>query len=232
MDVGGAPGGDSWLSSFGTPQRPRTVDGHALWPGPSGWSVVTVRAPPRIDYVLVCPKTGPLDWWWATGPPRGVAAVCPRYFAELRLATMLAAVCPRRTPAVFVGDLDPVAVAQYLAARRVLRRRHGPTLLYGGINDEWLAAIRRARRRSFPEDGLRIRMDRSESRLWRKLEAQVDLEQLLGPEACGVLSSGYKLELEAASNPGILRPDHKRWVFRYLRGVAFGDRVRRAVRHG
>jgi hypothetical protein len=123
--------------------------------------------------------------------------------------------------------MDPVAVAQHVAAKRVLRASNGPKLLYGGINDAWLAAIRRSRRRSLPEDGLRIPLDGAEARLWRRLEADMDVERLLGPEACRVLRSGCKVELEAASNPAILRPGHKRWVFGYLRSVAFGDKARR-----
>ena len=214
----------SWLSSFGTPERPRSVDGHALWPGPTGWSVAALRAPRTVDYVLVCPKTGPLDWWWGMGPPRGVAALCSLYLADPRLVPMLRSVCSAGTPAVFVGDMDPVGIAQYLAVRRMLRARRGPTLRFGGINDEWLAAIRRARRRSLlPEEGLRIRMERDEVRLWRRLEEDTDVEEMIGPEGCRILRSGYKLELEAASNPGILRPEHKKWVFCHLRAVAFGD---------
>jgi hypothetical protein len=124
--------------------------------------------------------------------------------------------------------MDPVAVAQYLAARRMLREGNGPELVYGGMNDSWLAAIRRSVRRSLPEKALRIRLDKAETRLWARLDASMDLEQLLGPEACALLRSGYKVELEAASNPAILKPAHKRWVFSYLRSVALGPKARRA----
>jgi hypothetical protein len=225
MTSGGSDGrtrpGDAWLSSFGTPQRPRKVDGHGLWPGPAGWSVAALRAPRRVDYVLVCPKTTPLDWWWAAGPPTGVAAVYSLYLADPRLAPTLRSLCPPGRPAVFIGDLDPVGVAQYLAAKAMLAS-DGITLLYGGINDSWLAAIRRSRRRRGPMGNLCLRLDRAETRLWRRLEAAMDVEQLVGPESCHLLRSGDKLELEAASNPGILRPGHRRWVFRHLRAMALG----------
>src|SRR6266436_197222 len=129
MTSGGSDGrtrpGDSWLSSFGTPQRPRTVDGHGLWPGPAGWSVAALRAPRRVDYVLLCPKTTALDWLWATGPPTGVAAVYSLYLADPRLAPTLRSLCPPGRPAVFIGDLDPVGVAQYVAARAMLAASEG-----------------------------------------------------------------------------------------------------------
>jgi hypothetical protein len=216
----------SWRSSFGTPQRPRAVDGHTLWPGPAGWLVATLRAPSRVDYVIVCPKTAPLDWWWRALPPLGVAAVdtpCP---ADPRLASTLYSLAAPDRPVVFIGDMDPVAVAQYLAARAMLRQTNGSELLYGGMNDSWLDAVRSSTRRNLPPRALCIRLDHAEMRLWRRLEAAANVEQLLGPKACGLLRSGYKLELEAASNPAILKPGHKRWVFRYLRSVAHSGKAR------
>jgi hypothetical protein len=66
------------------------VDGHALWPGPGEWLPASVRIPTQSDYTIVCPKNQPL--------------------AMLRSSTATA-------PMVFVGDMHPVATAQYLAAR-------------------------------------------------------------------------------------------------------------------
>ena len=149
------------------------------------------------------------------------------YLADPRLAPTLQSLCPSGKPAVFIGDMDPVAVAQYIAAKGMLRASNGPKLLYGGMNDAWLAAIQRSRRRSLPADALRIPLDRAETRLWRRLEAAMDVEQLLGPEACRLVRAGYKVELEAASNPAILQPGHKRWVFGYLRAVALVNMARR-----
>ena len=217
------PSVEPWLSSFGTPQRPRAVDGHTVWPGPTAWLVATLRTPCQVDYVIVCPKAAPLDWWWTADPPLGVAAVSTLWPADPRLAPTLAA--PGR-PVVFIGDMDPVAVAQYLAARRMLRERRGPELVYGGMNDSWLAAIRRSVRRSLPERALRIRLNKAETRLWGRLDAATDVDRLLGPEACDLLRSGYKIEFEAASNPAILKPGHKRWVFGYLRSLALAAKAR------
>ena len=64
-------------------------------------------------------------------------------------------------------------------------------------------------------------------RLWRRLEAATNVEHLLGSEASSLLRSGYKVELEAASNPAILKPSHTRWVFTYLRSVALPRKARR-----
>jgi hypothetical protein len=169
----------------------------------------------------------PLDWWWLTGPPAGVAALYGPYLADPRLARVLSSVCPERTPAVFLGDMDPIGVAQYVTARDMLRANDGPMLLYGGINDAWLEAMERGRRRRFPAEALRIPLDKREARLWKRLEAAMDLEELLGPAACRLLRGGYKLELEAASNPAILKPAHKRWVFGYLRSIALPKRRER-----
>jgi hypothetical protein len=170
--------------------------------------------------VLVCPKAPPLDWWWSVRPPRGVATLCTPYPADPRLAPMLRALCGPGVPAVFVGDMDPVSVAQYLAAKAMLRARNGPALLHGGINDSWLAAIPRSLKRPVTEVALRIPLDKPERRLWRQLEDSTDLEHLLGTEACRLLRSGYKVEIEAASNPALYNPVHQRWVFRYLRSLA------------
>jgi hypothetical protein len=216
----------SWLSSFGTPKKPRAVDGHTLWPGPAAWLVVTIRRPRQVDYVLVCPKAAPLDWWWTAGPPLGVAAVHTPWPADPRLAPTLWSLSAAGRPVVFIGDMDPVALAQYLAASRMLRERNGPELAYGGMNDSWLAAIRRSVRRSLSAKALCTRLDRAETRLWRRLEADTNVEQLLGPEASDLLRNGYKIELEAASNPAILTPSHKRWVFRHLRSVALAGKAR------
>jgi hypothetical protein len=212
---------DSWRSSFGTPQRPRSVDGHALWTAQAGWHVAGFRTPRRVDYVLVCPKMAPLDRWWAARPPRAVAAVYAVHLGDPRLAAVLRSLCPRGSRAVFVGDMDPVGIAPYLAAKAMLRAARGPALLHGGMNHEWLASIRRSLRPPrVSEEDLRIPLDKDERRLWQRLETDSAVDQLVGPEACRILRSGYKLELEAASSPEILTSRHKQWVFRYLRSIS------------
>ena len=201
------------------------MDGHALWPGPGEWVRADVLMSAHSDYVVVCPKTQPLEWW-SHDLPRGVTTLSSPYPADPRLTAMLRT-STATAPIVFVGDMDPVAIAQYLAARTELRKRNGPELLYGGISDSWMTTLRRFLRRRWNIASLRIRLERAETLLWHRLEAAVDVDQLLGPEGSGLLRSGYKIELEAVSNPSISTVGYRRWVFNHLRFVATARRQRK-----
>jgi hypothetical protein len=121
--------------------------------------------------------------------------------------------------AVFVGDMDPFSVVEYIETRRMLLASNGPTLLYGGLDDAWLAAIERSLKRGVRLTRVRIRLSRRETGLLRRIEGAIDLELLVGPRACSMLRSGYKIELEGATNPALYRKGHGRWVFRYLRSM-------------
>jgi hypothetical protein len=124
-----------------------------------------------------------------------------------------------KAPVVFVGDMDPVAIAQYLAAQRMLTEAGGPRLVYGGMNDAWLAAMAES---TWPLARLSIRMDRPEMQLLRALKAEVSLDDLLGPGCAKLLESGLKVELEAGLNPAFHGDAQRRWVLGYLRTVAAG----------
>jgi hypothetical protein len=126
----------------------------------------------------------------------------------------------RRVPAVvFLGDMDPISIAQYLEAKRMARRMKA-RFYYSGVDDRWLAAMKRSLKRQWRRASLRIALSRPEVALLRRLERAIDLEKLLGPEACSILRGGHKVEIEGAINSAFYRPEHSRWIFRYLRSVA------------
>jgi hypothetical protein len=216
-----------WLRTFGTRERPKAVDGHALWAGPDAWFSIGALAPRRPRLVLLCPKAVPTEWWFTVDLQRDVALVQASYPADRRLSAFLRVVAGPGTAIVFVGDMDPVAIAQYLAARSMLAASDGQHLLYGGMNDAWLAAMRASSKPR--QTALRIRLDRDEERLLRHLESAVDLAELLGPSGAALLRSGYKIELEAGLNPTLHGSAVKRWVVRYVRLLA--ARRRLAARH-
>ena len=209
----------TWLSTFGTPDRPRTIDGHALWPGPKEWLVLNALIPAQAAFLLLCPKTVPAEWWYSSGLQKEVGFLYAPFPADPRLTGAVRLFGRAQAKVLFVGDMDPVAVAQYLAAKRMFAADGGPQLVYAGINDAWLAAIGRSR---WPPARLSIRLERPEMRLLRALDSEVRLDALVGPNCASLLRGGSKMELEAGLNPGIHRPSHKRWVLNYLRSVAAG----------
>ena len=93
----------------------------------------------------------------------------------------------------------------------------GAPLLHGGVNDAWLDAMERASSQEGRLERLRIPLEKHEVRLLEKLDRAVDLEKLIGTRGFAMLHSGYKIEIEGATNPAIYRRSHARWVFKYLR---------------
>ena len=231
---------DAWaavLSLFGTPERPRTCDGESLWLGSRGQRSFDVRIPIDPKFLLFCPKSSPLQWWWADPRlPRDIGFICTPWLADPGSASVLAPLYRLAGGAVFVGDLDPIALALYVEARRVAIRMKGPSLQYGGVDDAWLAAMSRSLKARWSIASLRIRLSKPETALLKRLDNAVDLEQLVGPQACSILRGGYKVEIEGAINPAFYRAGHRRWIFRHLRSVAganelesgAGNAVRRA----
>jgi hypothetical protein len=130
----------------------------------------------------------------------------------------------------FVGDLDPLAIVQYVETRRALRSPKGPSFLHGGINDAWLGAIRRSLKPPVRFEQIQIPLSQSEKTLLAQIDRALDLEGLVGRQSSEILRGGHKIELEGATNPRIYPPDHIRWIVRYLRttmrGAAGADRSR------
>jgi hypothetical protein len=215
---------DAWatvLSLFGTPERPRTCDGEPMWLGSRGQRSFDVRMPISPKFLLLCPKSSPFQWWWADPRlPRDVGFICTPWLADAGSASVLAPLYRLARRAVFVGDLHPIALALYVEARRVAIGMNGPLLQYGGVNDAWLAAMSRSLKARWDVASLRIRLSRPENALLKRLDNAIDLEQLVGSEACSILRGGYKVEIEGAMNPALYRAGHGRWVFQHLRSVA------------
>jgi hypothetical protein len=121
---------------------------------------------------------------------------------------------------MFLGDMDPYAIVQYEETRRLLMRRVGVTLIYGGIDDAWLGAIDRALVPPRSLERVTIPLDTDEIKLMRKLDRALDLAELLGPRGSAMLRAGRKLELEGATNTHLYGPGHGRWIFEHLRSLA------------
>jgi hypothetical protein len=214
-------GPSSWsqvLSLFGTPTRPRRGwDGEQLWSSPSDSDYLDLRLPRKTSFLLVCPKAQPVGWWQAQGSlPPDVAAMCAPLPADRRALPLLEVLCRQASAAIFVGDMDPYSIVQYVETRRMLAGV-GARLLHGGVNDAWLDAMERALSQEGRLERLRIPLEKHEVRLLKKLDRAVDLEKLIGARGSAMLHSGYKIEIEGATNPTIYRRSHSRWVFKYLR---------------
>jgi hypothetical protein len=178
---------------------------------------MTALIPARAELLLVCPKAVPAEWWYSPELQREVGFLHVLFPADPRLSDAVRLLAPTQGVVLFVGDMDPVAIAQYLATQRMLAEAGGPQLTYGGMNDEWLAAMRRSK---CPLARLSIRMSRPEMRLLRAIETEVRLDELLGPDSARLLQSGSKVELEAGLNPAIHGAAHRRRILGYLRKVA------------
>ena len=217
------------LFRFGTTARPRRdPDGEQLWLRPSERNWIDLRLPRMATYLLICPKSPPVDWWSAEKSlPRDVAVFCGPYPTERRGLPILKALLRLATGAVFVGDMDPYSVVQYVETARMLSGAKRPSLLYGGVNDAWLDSMERTLSRRTRLERLLIPLAKHEISLLKDLERVVDLEKLIEPRGCSVLRSGYKIELEGATAPRLYDGRHGRWVFRYLR-----SRIVQHARHG
>jgi len=175
---------------------------------------------------MICAKSGPVRWWWADRSlPRDVAVVGAPYPADPRGVHILQPLYRLAPAAVFLGDMDPFSIVEYVEIRRLLLAATGRPLLYGGIDDAWLGASERSLKRGVRLAQVSIALSKREKALVKRLERAIDLERLVGRRAYSMLRSGYKVELEGATNPALYRRGHGRWVFRYLRSV-----VRRAAK--
>ena len=169
--------------------------------------------------MVICPKTAPVGWWLAAGGvPDDLGFACTAQPNDARALRVLDRVLPRGSQPVFIGDLDPMGLVQYVELARNLARKKR-RLVYGGLDDTWLAAMRRQLVRAQGLDVLRIALDRDELRLLARLDRAIDLDVLVGRDSAAMLRGGHKIEIEAATNPGLYRDGFGRWAFRYLRQV-------------
>ena len=125
-------------SRFGTPERPRTYGEEPLWLGRYGQSY-DLGLPAAPAFLVICPKRDAVrSWWRQTGLPRDVGSACAQFPADPQAVPILRPLYRRSVATAFVGDLDPLAIVQYVETRRALHDPKSPRFLYGGINDAWL----------------------------------------------------------------------------------------------
>ena len=205
------------LSRFGTPERPRTYGEEPLWLGGYGQSY-DLCLPAVPTFLVISPKRDAIRWVWdRTGLPNGLGSACAPYPCDPHSVPIFRPLYRQSVATAFVGDLDPLAIVQYVETRRALRSPKGPSFLHGGINDAWLEAIRRSLKPQVRFERIQIGLSQSEKTLLAQIDRALDLEGLVGRQSAEILRSGYKIELEGATNPHIYPPGHIRWVVRYLR---------------
>jgi hypothetical protein len=206
-------------SVYGTPRRPRSdSDGHWLWCGPSAPQRIEMMRPARTRLVLVCPKSQPIAWWLESeGLPADLATFASPTPSDPRGLSLLESLAGR-APVAFIGDLDPPALVQFVETQRIAAPR--VRVAYAGIDDAWLELVEEASlaRASRPER-LLIALDADERALLPRLERAIDLERLVGPRSAALLRGGHKLEIEAATNPGLYGRDHFQRLMKLIRSA-------------
>jgi hypothetical protein len=127
----------------------------------------------------------------------------------------------------FVGDLDPLDLTVFLAYSgnaellRPTARRLPLRLEWTGVNDRWLNLCERNFRPQYSRKHVTIKMTPTESEHQEVIEnilAGRDLDSFVGPHSAALLRSGYKLEVEGASNPAF----YKKPFVEQLRGLLAG----------
>ena len=208
------------LAHYGTPGRPRSFD-EPLWIGPEPhWHRVQLWVPPDWTHLVICTKDSCVRWWSEQGAgPADIAVASTGFPNDPRVTAVLRPLASQAAAATFVGDMDPHSIVQYVETMRALSTRTAPLLSYGGIDDAWLAAMDRAQKARARRLNVQIRLSTEERTLLDDVERAIELEDLIGPRGAAMLRSGYKVELEGATNPAIYPPSHRRWVFRHLRAV-------------
>lgn len=162
--------------------------------------------------------------WWQPLPGDVVALVHYGIPTALHFQMVEGWLARMGGPIHFVGDLDPMDLTVFAALRagdpllRAPRRRRLP-VRYAGIDEGWLELCRRWMRRGLARDTGTIAMpplEREHLQLVRGLLP--DIEALIGSRGVELLESGYKLELEGASNPALYRRSFTAELRRYVLG--------------
>jgi hypothetical protein len=205
-------------STFGTPRRPRAgPDGYWLWEQ-AGWPQrIDILRPARTRLVLVCPKREPVGWWVANRTlPADVATFISSTPSDPRGLPLLESLAGN-APVVFIGDLDPPALAQFVETQRMAAGR--VHVRYGGVNDAWLDHIASGLTGKWRFEHLCIPLAEDERALFAKLEDAIDVAGLVGPRGATLLRGGLKLEVEGATNPAFFRRDHGRRLIETIRST-------------
>ena len=205
----GFPRSDKWIGNAWHRAVSFAWDGRQRSPVPGPWPLEVYAAPAPAEHTLLFTKPFLLRLWLRAGrlPPR--TDVLVHYgVPSARVCDLVRAQLPPGRRALFVGDLDPLDLAVYVAFRRggvgPGRGRSVP-VTYAGIDDRWLELCRRYARK--PGLGTLIRLSGRERQQLRALErAGLDFEATGGIRCSALLRSGYKLETEGATNPHLYRP--------------------------
>ena len=76
--------------------------------------------------------------------------------------------------------------------------------------------MERTLKRGHRLDRICIPLLKHEKTLLARLDRALDMERIVGPRAVGLLRSGFKIELEGATNRQIYTDRHGRWIFEHL----------------
>lgn len=184
---------------------------------PQGWTPLSYylgnRAP---KVVLLFTKPYLLrQWLEASALPEDVHAVVHYGLPSKAVFKHLdRSLLPLRARLVFVGDLDPMDLSVYLEYRR--RTQLAP--VFGGIDDQWLQLCERWPRGDHSLRRSMIAMEPVERSHMALVRQHVpELDRLVGARAAAVLSSGYKIELEGATNPDLYEKPLAPALLHYLK---------------
>lgn len=109
----------------------------------------------------------------------------------------------------FVGDLSASVLAVWIVVMRDARAL-GLDITWHGIDDRWVFDDLQEKLPS-----VCIHLPPGDRLLWTDLRSMTDVNvsQLLGPISTSLLDGGYKLELEAPTNPNIFSDDFRKKLF-------------------
>ena len=214
----GFPRSDRWVSDEWQRAITFAWDGRQRSPVPGPWPVELFTADRRARRLLLLTKPFLVRVWLRAGVfPEDTDAIVSYGIPSNRVCDVVRDHAARiRGALLFVGDLDPLDLAVYAAlgaggASVGRRRRAALQVRYAGVDDRWLAACERNRRRTGGRST--ILLSRGERDQLAALErAGLDLEGTVGPRCAALLRAGYKLEIEGATNPAIYRPRHQQDV--------------------
>ena len=175
-----------------------------------------------------------MEWIFPHGTVPDDVMIIQRYgllstaYVRLIRREVAAAGCPLH----FVGDLDPLDLTVLLSLR--VGGIGGETsdepsldVTYLGVSDSWMALCGRHRVATFRDrpKSVMIPLTPFEQAQLRWLESRdVEWDAVVGAESMAILRSGWKFELEGASNPHLHDGEFPRVLRAYLLGESGDDR--------
>jgi hypothetical protein len=207
------------LPLLGTPDRPLTIDGEALW---------SVNGSPIYGYVgkqpCVCSLIVAKDWvfrYWTENHhiPNDFTIFMSPFPAETKVQeTFAGAVSRSGSTALFLSDLDPMGVLQRSLCNHPVSNTGGDTVgvCSGGIDDIWLELIEVYLNQDSINPIL-IPLSPAEHQLLAAITDCIDVASIVGERGFRIMSSGSKIELEGATNLKLYREGYLERIFEMLR---------------